>query len=322
MDGQQNDDLAHRMSHDGYAVVRNFFDAAEIARLREIVAAHFKRRGNRHNLGQTQPNAAIEVPDLSWLYSMPKVINLFRQALATDDVVFTCHCDIHNSMLSGWHKDSGESRGGYFHGDYFRAEDCKVYKMAVYLQDHYGTGDGLSVRAASHHDPNRTVGKEVAIDTRSGDVILFDVRLTHAGQRPSTIERALMRMNGILGGTPDKNDVWPVYAARKLYCRLRGASDRLSIFFTFGYPNEFTEQFSRANMLRQIEQNGGKAGVLPADLVQGFGRSQVKIFSERPADRRFCHFAASRYSDITGCVESNRALFCSGAASEAPREER
>jgi hypothetical protein len=158
MDAQQGDELARQISSQGYAVVRGFFDQEEIARLREIVAAHFKTHGNRHNLGQTQPNAAIEVPDLGWLYSRPKVIDLFRRALATDDVVFTCHCDIHNSMLSGWHKDSGEARGGYFRGDYFKADDCKVYKMAVYLQDHAGTGDGLSVREASPRDTSRTLG--------------------------------------------------------------------------------------------------------------------------------------------------------------------
>ena len=89
-------------------------------------------------------------------------------------------------------------------------------------------------------------------------------------------------MSGLLGAPRRTTVIYCSYAfaANLRPGRLRGARDRLSIFFTFGYPNEFTEQFSRANMQRQIEQNGGKAGALPADLVQGFTRSQVKIFSE------------------------------------------
>jgi hypothetical protein len=274
-----NDDLAQRIETDGYAIVRDVFDKDEVAKLRKVLSEHFSRRGNRHNLGWTQPNAAIEVPGISWLYSLPKVVNLFRRALRIDDVVFTLHCDIHHSPLSGWHKDEG--RGAYFTGDYFNAEDCKVYKMAVYLQDHFKTGDGLTIRRGSHRTSSYEAGEEISLDTRAGDVILFDVRITHVGQRADPIERQLMRVNRKLtGGNKNRNDIWLLTQLRRLYCLARGKRDRLSVFFTFGYPNHFTDTFSRTNMKRQHDQNRNAARAVPVPLKEAFDQAGVRIYSE------------------------------------------
>lgn len=278
MELKANDDLARTLETQGYAIVRGVFNEEELARLRTTLTEHFSKAGKRHNLGLTQPNAAIEVPALSWLYTHPRVLDLFRRALDTDDIVFTGHSDVHNSMLSGWHKDSGEHRGGYFKGDYFAAADCRVYKMAIYLEDHFGTGKGLTVRKASHHNADRTFGEPVVLDTRAGDVILFDVRLTHVGQRPDPIERIMFILNRRLLPSPDKADLQVFSVPRKFYTRLKGEKDRLSIFFTFGFPNHFTDEFSQSNMARQIEQTGNNTSELPHALQEGLRKANVRSY--------------------------------------------
>ena len=185
-----DDHLASEIERNGFAVIPKFFDAAEIAHLREIAVTHLKSGGIPFVPGVVQPNAAVEVPALGWLYESDKVISLFRRALGRDDIVFTGHCDLQRDLRSGWHKDSGAAPGDYFNGAYFAADDCKVYKIGVYLEDHVGDAKGLTIQPATHRtqmidrsDPG------VPLDTKAGDVILFDVRLTHRGQKPDFLGR-------------------------------------------------------------------------------------------------------------------------------------
>ncbi len=280
------DRLALDIQTEGYAVVRNLFSAAEIARLRGVLADHFATRGVRLAAGRVQPNAAIEVPALAWLYSSAEVVALFRRALGTDDIVFTGHCDIHCDIRSGWHKDSGNGPGDYFRGDYFAAPQCKVYKMAIYLQDHVGDGSGLNVDPRSHHTAACKPAAPLALDTAAGDVVLFDVRLSHSGQRPNAFERFLQ-----LAGKParllrhtDRNPILSDIHHRTLKAGVRNR--RFSIFFTFGFPNAFTDDFARGNMRRQVRQTHTSDRVMPAALFEGLARAGVRHAAvlERPND--------------------------------------
>jgi hypothetical protein len=251
--------LREDIESNGFTVVRNVFAPDEIRRLRDILTNHLGRRGARLQLGKTQPNAASEVPQLDFLFAHLKVVELFKQALG--DVVFTGHCDIHMNMVSGWHKDSGETAGGYFQGDYFGSDDCRVYKIAIYLQD-AGSKGGLTVRSGSHRVPKLGTGEVVRLDTRAGDVVLFDVRLDHTGQLPDPIEQGMKAVSRLASGGKRGPDPAAITALHKLYWRLLGRQDRLSVFFTFGAPNAFTYQFAEANMARQLRQAGGKARLL------------------------------------------------------------
>ena len=126
-DGRPIDAHAARaaLATDGAILIRGLFSAADIASARKAVAGRLAQGGERIQLGRTQPNAALLVPEIGCLVGHPAIAALFAQLLG-DDLRFTGHCDIHMNMLSGWHKDSGESVGGYFSGDYFAADDCRV----------------------------------------------------------------------------------------------------------------------------------------------------------------------------------------------------
>lgn len=285
-------DLRARLDRDGYVVLPALFSREEIQRLRAAVLGYFDGRGVIFQLGKTQPNAAIECPDISWLFPDPRVVSTFQQAYGAKDVLFTGHCDIHQNAFSAWHKDTGPANG-YFDEDCF-VDDCRVYKMAIYLQDH-DDGQGMTLAPGSHRSApwgrNETVG--VPLRSKAGDAVLFDVRIDHRGRLPNTAERLLhfasRGIKRVLGpvfpALRQPGDVKLMYGLARLWAKLTGQPTRMSVFFTFGGPDRFARQFARTNMNRQLSQYvGGGAGGYPPGLVEGLKAQGVEAYmGETPA---------------------------------------
>ena len=272
-------DMRQALDDDGIFVVRNALSQAEIGELRDILLRHLPRRGLRFSLGKTQPNAAEKVPDLAFIFAHPRILTVVKQVLGETNVVFTGHCDIHMNMLSGWHKDSGETvPGGYFTGPYMTSADCRVFKVAIYLQD-TGRRDSFTARLGSHRETDLSIGKEISVQSRTGDIVVFDVRITHTGQLPDPFEKGLKGLSLALNrGQRHREDPAWVSRVKALYWKLIGRRDRLSVFFTFGAANTFTYDFARANMSRQARQGAacGSAG-LPPKLRDALESEGVKL---------------------------------------------
>ncbi|RDH77715.1 hypothetical protein DVS77_15230 [Mycolicibacterium moriokaense] len=271
--------MRQALDEDGIFVVRNALSQAEIGELRDILVRHLTMGGLRFSLGKTQPNAAEMVPDLSFIFAHPRILAVVKQVLGETNVIFTGHCDIHMNMLSGWHKDSGENvPGGYFTGPYMTSADCRVFKVAIYLQDS-GRRDGFTARLGSHRETVLRAGNKVRVQSRTGDIVVFDVRITHTGQLPDPVEKGLKGVSLALNrGERDRED--PVWVSRikALYSKLIGRRDRLSLFFTFGAANSFTYDFARSNMSRQAREGAtiGSAG-LPSQLKDALEREGVQL---------------------------------------------
>ena len=268
--------MRQALDRDGAILIRDVLSAGEIETAREQVRSHLTSRGRRLSLGLTQPNAAILAPEINWIVGHERITAVFRALL--DKAVFTGHCDIHMNMLSGWHKDSGEHVGGYFQGDYFVDEDCQVFKAAVYLQD-AGRRDGLTVRLRSHRSMSHG-GEEVWIPSRQGDVVIFDVRLSHTGQRPDIIELGMKAATKTFKDRSGQDQQW-LTSLKSAYWGIIGRRDRLSLFFTFGEDNRFTEQFAEANMLRQNHQAGTLAAEVDTALTGALTRHGIRIHGFR-----------------------------------------
>lgn len=282
LDTSSADVLSQAVARHGFAIVRSVFSPEEINTLREQVRTHLDRCGSRYSLGKTQPNAATVVPALHPVFSHPRVVALFRQLIGEDRTVFTGHCDIHMNMLSGWHRDSGEAFGGYFSGDYIADDACRVFKMAIYLQDALDSG-GLSVVPGSHRERQYDSVNHIHLPTRAGDVVLFDVRLAHAGQLPDLIEKGIKGINLMLKGrSRTTEDARIAMALRATYWRLIRRRDRLSIFFTYGESNPRTQEFAVANMTRQNKQAALEEVALPQSLVTELGRKGVQVSVLQP----------------------------------------
>lgn len=268
----------------GFILMSNLLSDIEIKTLRKLVKQHFQSHGVVANSGLTQPNAAVEVPEINWLFYHPKILAVMRQLLGQEKIMFTSHCDLHCRTLSAWHKDDGMTvmEGGYFGFPAYDREDCKVYKVALYLQDHDHNKAGLTVRNGSHKLSALNQGEEVYLPTKAGDIVVFDVRLTHRGQRSVVPVEFLEKPNHLI--KKGLNKVFKISHKKsdryfkKIYDTLYG--DRLSIFFTYGLPNEYTKNFAINNMKRQLQQNKNSQVFLSAENKQRFLDNNVILAEE------------------------------------------
>lgn len=258
--------LKNKIEADGYAIVPNVLTQKEVCSLRRALKKHFVSQGVFFSLGLVQPNAAHYIREIEWLCYHPKIIEAFRVALGQDDIVFTGHCDAHHNIFCAWHKDDGG--GNYFEGDYFTDDNCRVYKAAIYLQDR--PQFGISVRRGSHRFASLTAGEIEYCSTKAGDIVVFDVRLTHRGQPFPSFECLLYKAWSKIPLLCHQNR-W-FYRLRML---LKKGEDRSAIFFAFGIPNQFTEYFAIADLRRQNRLLGETVIDLPA-LVEKFHSIGIK----------------------------------------------
>ncbi|MGK7955418.1 MAG: hypothetical protein AB4063_09180 [Crocosphaera sp.] len=279
-----NENITQSLVTDGYVIIENFLPSKDIKRLREILKGHFLDGGVPTTLGLTQPNAAVEVPDINWIFYHPKILAMMRKLLGQEEIMFTSHCDLHCRTLSGWHKDDGMTvmEGGYFGFPAYAQQDCKVYKVALYLQDHYYNQGGLTVRKGSHEFSDINQGEEVYLKTKTGDLIIFDVRLTHTGQKDVVPLKFLQKPNYVVKKGLSKIFKIPPQKVnqylKQIYDNLFG--DRLSIFFTYGLPNEYTRNFAINNMKRQLQQNQNSHLFLSAESRKKFLDNNVILAEE------------------------------------------
>lgn len=274
-------DLDVHLMKDGFAIARNILSTEDVQKLRGSLSTYFQLEGQRNFYGITQPNAAIEIPEISWLLYHDKILDVVRRSLGTHRVMFTSHCDAHVRTLAQWHKDDGESGnpGSYFGQITYDIPDCRVYKVGVYLQDHRHNRSGLTVRRGSHRYASLTEGDAVYLDTGVGDVVIFDVRLTHRGQVASLPMRLAKRSLNFLQSSSEKlGKNVPTYSQPKQpWPPFRQDRDRMAIFFTFGLPNTFTQNFAVANMARQCREVGCTNFLLPPDVRQIFLQKDVVL---------------------------------------------
>lgn len=261
------------LQRDGFVVFPGLLRSDEVTRLREQILGRLHRRCVYVNLGKTQPNAAVEVPELGWIFHHPRIIDAARSVIG-NPVVFTSHCDIHLNMVSGWHNDCG-GNPSYFDCDPFTLTDGCVVKVALYLQDHLERWPGLTVRPGSHLGPSAGDGGDMPLWTAAGDAIVFDVRLRHIG-KPHT-QRSLSLLQHVLRRFPTRVRGRLGYLAHTAHMRLEGRRDRVSIFFTFGSDNQHTYVFAENNMRRQIKQTGNPASQLTQELRSKLSAQGVRI---------------------------------------------
>jgi hypothetical protein len=250
--------LAQKIENEGFVVIRGVLSTTEVKKLRKIVKNHFNNKGLLAFCGLVQPNAAVEVSEINWLFYHPTIITVMRHLLRQEKIMFTSHCDIHSGTLSRWHKDDGMTvmDGGYFGQSMYKEQDCRVYKVAIYLQNHTHNNGGLTVRRGSHKFQSLDKGEEIYLKTYAGDIVIFDVRLTHIGQRdivPIPLLRKPINLFQNLLKKLLKIDEAKIQCYLKTLCD-KFFSEKLAIFFTYGVPNEHTIAFANNNMKRQTSQ--------------------------------------------------------------------
>lgn len=267
---------ANALATEGYVVVPQVLNPSEVARLRAEVHAVLDQKGKPLDGSSVLPNAAAEAPGLSWVFAHERIVDAVRTNTNLQTLVFTAEADIHRNFLLGeWHKDSGEGNlpRGYFDCDAMSADDCLVYKVALYLQDHLD-GSGLTVRPGTTHQPDLAAGNEVAVPVHAGDMILFDVRITHRGTMPTKVDSAINKLQDTLKWRSFRS-VSPLL--RRWKYQVTNKPDRLAVYFALGAPNEKSETFAFRNMQRQLAQLHLNECRLPVELMERLSSLDIKV---------------------------------------------
>lgn len=215
------------LQNNGFVVIPNVYTAQEIDRMRAVSLNYFQNGGGFKNSGgHAKPDWIKEdsLNELLNIFDMKKIEKIVSGYVG-ENVSFIGHNDLHLNRSVGWHKDqlNGEARKFQIHSPWEIIKDqvMKIYKVNFYLQDHSKNNDGLAVRVGSHKSPEMNQGIIKQIFSKSGDIVLFDQRITHRAK-------------------------WS------------GGYDRLLICVGFGVKNIFFDEFKKGTQYRQNKQNGLK----------------------------------------------------------------
>ncbi len=237
--------ISAAIDSDGFVVLPGVMTDAEVEQLRAQAHAALDRFGIASNSGSVIVDVAGKAPGLLWCSTIPAVLEAVKEGFGDDNFFLVHEAILHRNYMSRvWHKDIGDYmlEGGYFGCDPIGRPDCKILKVAFYLQDH-PDGSGLRVRPGTHHERDLAVGDEVCVPTRAGDAVMFDLRITHRGTPASAsdlVAKMLCRL------VPSRSRQRAIDRTRRLVRRISRRPDRIVLFLSYGQPTEATARFDKA----------------------------------------------------------------------------
>jgi hypothetical protein len=232
----------------GFLIVRNVLATSELNCIRSILKDHFETQWLCEGLGKHQPDPISTIDGLEWLAHHPKIIQALATTMENDTVYFANNSDAHMNMLSWWHKDTAEGMGGCLPAATYSTDHCKLCRVGIYLQDH--EENGLAVRVKSHHTKDLQFGKRQTLATSAGDIIIFDMRLTHAGQFADPVEYLLLRTGRFFRC---ENLAMKL---KSIYCRIMRKPEKLSVFLTYAIPSAEADYFEGFMAARKNSLSG------------------------------------------------------------------
>lgn len=230
-----------RFARDGYLIIPGAFTPEEVKTYRDFLAATLplgeKPAGLKVDL-LTQPETASFVND-------GRLLGVARQLLDDTPIYFSDSSAVRTPRtpaVGTLHKDNADRHDAAapdWRGDY------PCIRFGMYLQDHTRQGGGLMVRAGSHravaksrlHEVFREevsgwlTGKTRYLFPAAGDLIVWSMRLTHAGMGrflKGPIKRPLTERNRKL--VPEFMQAPP-------------CPDRLAMFASFGKDHPLLERY-------------------------------------------------------------------------------
>lgn len=263
------EEMRHTLQTDGCVLLPGLLPESDVARMRKSTFDYFERQRVYYDCGMTQPDAFTRVPDLRWLLDSPQIVEAFKY-LVGEPLVYCHHSDIHFNKFTGWHKDACG------HDDFVTEPDggtYGVYKIAFYMQDHAEDNPAFYIRKGSHLIP-RHEGEVKAFSPKIGDAVMFDCRITHKGEDMSKPAKVLRE------AIPSQVLRSKVFGALR---KINGRPDKLSLFYTLGRPNRFTEEHVAITVDRQNQQNRAGTYSLPPEIADIVTRVGWGISPLRPA---------------------------------------
>jgi hypothetical protein len=177
------------LERDGYILVRNVLSAEGVERARAVCDGYLLADADAEN--EIEATALLQMPAMNFIFD-ERVIEALTTWLGGSLAYYPNYVARLNRRTD-WHVDNGFSpvylpNASHVYDPQFRHVQC-----VVYLQDNQpGPGGGLDVRRGSHRwaannefpDDDflmRSYPEVVSIDSRAGDLIVFDGRVMHRG---------------------------------------------------------------------------------------------------------------------------------------------
>ena len=249
--------LTAEMATKGYVLLKGAYSTDDIMSIRMLMMEQFLTHGGF--AGRLESVRSAVIPDagnrngriLDIVLSDP--VKAAMRDLIGPEFFYLHHSDIHINWTGGWHRDSIDKPTYY---DFLKTDiwakpqrdDYRVYKVALYLQDHSDNDEGFHVVPGSHltRDPNRP--SEIALRTGIGDVVIFDTRLIHRGVLSSEMAAGSAFERGL---------------------------NRMSLFSSFGPDDVMSREFALGTIWRQNMQQGAEAYALSDDLADVLAKNGV-----------------------------------------------
>jgi len=239
-----SEDDKKRLAKDGYILIKNVFSKEEINFLRDVAENFFSNPDDKRYVfsGIAKPDVFNYVDDLSVILENDKVKSIVK-TVCDGNPKYAHLSDLHKNVLSSWHKDN------YWDQDWetIDGQTYQCYKLLIYLQDHSDNKQGLTVKPGSHLSKDVNAGEPVYIKTNAGDVLLFDLRINHAGHFPNKLQKVLTRL---VKDGPLKYNILSFF--RKTF----GIQNKFLLQFSVGKPSQFLSVLTEKSIKRQNAQNG------------------------------------------------------------------
>lgn len=173
----------------GYLLVRNVLSAEQVERVRAIFDGYVSSDEDAEST--IEATALLRLPEMNFIFD-----ELLMEALKVwlgGTLTYYPNYVGRLNRRTDWHLDHGFSPKYLPEGDHLYDPRFRHAQCIVYLQDNQpGLGGGLDVRPGSHkwaatgdvpHEEwvQRAYPDAVSIDSKAGDLVIFDGRLMHRG---------------------------------------------------------------------------------------------------------------------------------------------
>jgi hypothetical protein len=169
--------------NNGYCIIKDVFNSVEMAEFRTI-AYETLEQDKLNKKGKKvvtdiknvfYPSGDLLTRPLKKVLLSDKILKIADTILDTKPVYFGDSTYQIGIGDRGFHRDNVDriaNQGEDWNGDY------DIIRIGVYMQDHDKYSGGLKVIAGSHIGKN---GKRVFVDSKAGDVVVWNLRTLHSG---------------------------------------------------------------------------------------------------------------------------------------------
>jgi hypothetical protein len=259
------------LQSDGYMVIRNLLSPEQVKTLRSAVRRQLRSAGTFQYGGKFQLYAMHVSEEIAGFLTSDSILDRLKEITQPYGTVLTGECDLMVNTTSTWHTDVVH----YLHNEdesIFCDNDFRVYKIAFYLQDQSESSPAtLKVRPRSHLKGLMQSMPAKALAVRAGDAIIFDVRIEHAGQAPTSLDRSLRKLFEMTGPRLRFNPQKAFTTTRRIIRRITMKPDRVGVFMTFGSSGAQTLSYAEEGKRR----HPGVTGTLHGDVLARLARHDV-----------------------------------------------